>query len=128
MSELGVMQPTVITRVTNYMQDIISFIDCIIKNELAYVTSDGSVYFNLNSYTVLHKYGKLKPADVDGTEVDGSTLKKSPRDFALWKGQKYESEPSWEAPWGKRGRPGWHIECSAMARFFPQILLSKYSI
>ena len=119
MSRLGVQPPTLITRVTDYMPQIICFIEKILQQGLAYSVSDGSVYFDLNSYMKKYTYGKLRQniSSSDLKSDDVNKLKHSPNDFALWKGQKTEWEPSWETPWGSKGRPGWHIECSAMARF-----------
>ncbi|CAK9804730.1 Cysteine--tRNA ligase, cytoplasmic [Anthophora plagiata] len=124
MDSLNVLKPNVLTRVSEYVPEIIAFIQKIIENNLAY-ESNGSVYFDVTSFDKQdkHHYAKLVPEAYGDTsslqegEGDLSTSelseKRSPTDFALWKCSK-EGEPWWESPWGK-GRPGWHIECSVMA-------------
>ena len=122
---LNIRLPTVVTRVSEYVPEIVQFIQGIIKNGYAY-ESNGSVYFDVVKYsnTQGHQYAKLEPTNVDNLELlqegegklTGENVeqeKRNVRDFALWKKSK-EGEPSWESPWGP-GRPGWHIECSAMA-------------
>mmetsp|Transcript_49352 Transcript_49352/g.59797 ORF Transcript_49352/g.59797 Transcript_49352/m.59797 type:complete len:648 (-) Transcript_49352:88-2031(-) len=121
---LGVSPPDVLTRVTEYMPEIVTYIETIIKKGLAY-ESNGSVYFNVGEFsnTPGMNYCKLAPEQVNNAELlaegegkltqDFVSDKKSPRDFALWKKSKAK-EPSWDSPWGP-GRPGWHIECSVMA-------------
>lgn len=120
MSAIGIDPPDVITRVTEYVPDIIEYIAGIIKNGYAYV-SNGSVYFDVQAFTEKgkHHYPKIKPLAAksaeDNPELTDNTYaseKKNIGDFALWKCSK-PGEPSWDSPWGK-GRPGWHIECSAM--------------
>lgn len=124
MSELNVLKPTVITRVSEYVPEIIEFVEKIISNGYAYSTQDGSVYFDTVSFdhSKLHDYAKLQPwnkgqadliAEGEGSLNSNPSGKKSPNDFALWKASK-PGEPRWESPWGL-GRPGWHIECSVMA-------------
>jgi cysteinyl-tRNA synthetase len=126
MLSINVRRPTVITRVTEYVPEIIKFIEEIIKNGFAYV-SNGSVYFDTQKYheSENHIYAKLEPSamsDVERrTEGEGEWIKqnkveekKSKNDFALWK-KSAKGEPSWKSPFGEAGRPGWHIECSAMA-------------
>ncbi|KAG6796989.1 cysteine--tRNA ligase, cytoplasmic [Apis mellifera caucasica] len=124
MDSLNVLRPNVLTRVSEYIPEIIEFIKKIIENGIAY-ESNGSVYFDVSTFNKQdkHYYAKLVPEAYGDTlslqegEGDLSTLeiseKRSPIDFALWKCSK-EGEPWWESPWGK-GRPGWHIECSVMA-------------
>ncbi|CAL7945179.1 unnamed protein product [Xylocopa violacea] len=124
MDDLNVLRPNVLTRVSEYIPEIVAFIKKIIENGLAY-ESNGSVYFDVAMFDKQdkHYYAKLVPEAYGDTsslqegEGDLSTSeiseKKSPIDFALWKCSK-EGEPWWESPWGK-GRPGWHIECSVMA-------------
>jgi cysteinyl-tRNA synthetase len=101
-------------KVTEYMDDIIQFVEGLIKNGKAYET-EGDVYFDVRS---IPDYGKLSHKNIDdleqGVRIEVDARKKHPSDFALWKKAK-EGEPSWKSPWGD-GRPGWHIECSAMAR------------
>ncbi|KAF8771005.1 cysteine--tRNA ligase, cytoplasmic-like [Argiope bruennichi] len=126
MEALNVLQPDAITRVTEYIPEIISYVQKIIDNGLAY-ESNGSVYFDTIKFDQMpnHFYGKLVPeafGDLKKLQEGEGELsvsserlseKKSPSDFALWKSSK-PGEPSWDSPWGK-GRPGWHIECSVMA-------------
>jgi cysteinyl-tRNA synthetase len=124
MKKLEVEHPDVITRVSEYVDPVIKFIEKIIERGYAY-ESNGSVYFNTVAYKESdHVYGKLAPSKVGDLEKlkegegsrnakDHDTDKKNPYDFALWKKSK-ENEPKWDSPWGQ-GRPGWHIECSAMA-------------
>lgn len=98
--------------VSENIQNIINFVQGLIDNNHAYV-ANGSVYFDVRSYK---DYGKLSGRTLDDLvhEETETNEKKYPGDFALWKAYK-EGEPYWESPWGK-GRPGWHIECSAMAK------------
>ncbi|KAG1654827.1 hypothetical protein FOA52_009108 [Chlamydomonas sp. UWO 241] len=117
---LGCRNPDVLTRVSEYIPEIISYVEKIIANGMAY-ESNGSVYFDTRSFRGCgHTYGKLKPWAVGSallaaeSEANFETSeKRSPTDFALWKASK-PGEPFWASPWGA-GRPGWHIECSAMA-------------
>ncbi|XP_059144803.1 probable cysteine--tRNA ligase, mitochondrial [Physella acuta] len=108
MSSLNVLAPSMVTRVTEHIAPIINFIAAIEKKGLAYRVSDGSVYFDVNKYG---RYGVFSNQTDQGVEINSE--KHTSQDFALWKGSK-PGEPWWESPWGK-GRPGWHIECSAMA-------------
>ncbi len=112
MSQLGCLQPTAEPRVTDAIPSIIAFISELIDAGHAYVI-DGSVYFDIKSFK---PYGELSGRDLEdlkaGARVDIDERKRSPFDFALWKAS---SDVSWESPWGK-GRPGWHIECSVMAK------------
>lgn len=124
MDALNVLRPNVLTRVSEYVPEIIAFVEKIIENGLAY-ESNGSVYFDVATFDKQdkHYYAKLVPeaygdaSSLQEGEGDLSTSegseKRSPIDFALWKSSK-DGEPWWESPWGK-GRPGWHIECSVMA-------------
>lgn len=124
MARLNVLQPDVTTRVSEYIPEIIEFVDTIISNGYAYATSDGSVYFDTVKFDndPNHVYAKLQPwnkgdlsliNDGEGSLTTGQDSKKSSADFALWKASK-PGEPSWPSKWGE-GRPGWHIECSVMA-------------
>lgn len=101
-------------RATEHIDEIISFIQTLIGKGAAYV-SNGDVYFDIN---YAKDYGKLSKKNIEdlisGHRVDINDNKKNPSDFALWKNKK-EGEPFWQAPWGE-GRPGWHIECSVMAK------------
>ena len=109
---LGVRPATVHPRATENMDDIIRIISLLIEKGHAY-ESHGDVYYAARSFK---DYGKLSGKNVDdlesGARVDVSEIKRDPLDFALWKAAK-PGEPAWDSPWGK-GRPGWHIECSAM--------------
>ncbi|KAI5639527.1 tRNA synthetases class I (C) catalytic domain-containing protein [Phthorimaea operculella] len=107
MASLNIEKPMIITRVSDHISSIESFVKTLIDKEQAYVTSDGTVYFDTNKFPY---YGKLQKMQ-DTSESIGQE-KRNSMDFALWKGHKPD-EPYWEASWGK-GRPGWHIECSAM--------------
>lgn len=111
LNNLGVCEPDIKCRATDFIPKIIEFIGKLVDSKSAYTTTDGSVYFNVSQYP---NYGKLQNISTE-TESTQSTdnHKKSPADFALWKAAK-SNEPSWMTPWGP-GRPGWHIECSTMA-------------
>ncbi len=115
MRELDVDEPTVWLKATENIGNIISFIEDLISKGHAYPAPNGDVYFDVDSYPA---YGQLSGRDkedmLDGVRVENDESKKNPYDFALWKAAK-EGEIFWESPWGK-GRPGWHIECSAMNR------------
>ncbi|KAG5344542.1 SYCM protein, partial [Acromyrmex charruanus] len=112
MNKLNIHEPYLRCRVTDYIPQIIQFIEKLIAKGDGYVAPDGSVYFNTSKY---NKYGKLSTlVTVNDTVNDQNFVgKKSALDFALWKAAK-ENEPSWKSPWSY-GRPGWHIECSAIA-------------
>nr|XP_054517881.1 cysteine--tRNA ligase, cytoplasmic isoform X14 [Pan troglodytes] len=126
MEALNVLPPDVLTRVSEYVPEIVNFVQKIVDNGYGYV-SNGSVYFDTAKFasSEKHSYGKLVPEAVGDQKAlqegegdlsisaDRLSEKRSPNDFALWKASK-PGEPSWLCPWGK-GRPGWHIECSAMA-------------
>ncbi|MEA3501690.1 MAG: cysteine--tRNA ligase [Actinomycetota bacterium] len=111
---LGVREPTIEPWATHHIDEMLELIAQLIETDHAYAV-DGDVYFSVRSYP---EYGKLSRHDPDdlrsGARVEPDDRKRDPLDFALWKAAK-PGEPSWEAPWGA-GRPGWHIECSAMAR------------
>ncbi len=111
---LRVEDATVEPWATEHIDDMIDLIGTLIGKDHAYV-ADGDVYFSVRSF---QEYGKLSRHDPDdlraGSRVEPGENKRDPLDFALWKAAK-PGEPSWESPWGP-GRPGWHIECSAMAR------------
>ncbi|MCX5702495.1 MAG: cysteine--tRNA ligase [Candidatus Omnitrophica bacterium] len=113
MKSLGIMDPDVEPKATEYIDKMIEFIRNLINRGIAY-ESDGDVYFDIKK---AKNYGKLSNQSIDKMESGARVLagenKKDPLDFALWKSAK-EGEPSWDSPWGK-GRPGWHIECSVMS-------------
>lgn len=113
--DLGVLDPTYEPRATGHVPEMIDLIATLIERGHAYVGNPGNVYFDVTS---LPDYGSLTNQSVDDLHDDeeAATDKRGPHDFALWKAAKV-NEPetaSWETPWG-RGRPGWHLECSAMA-------------
>lgn len=101
-------------RATQYIPQIIQLTEKLIKNESAYIGQNGDVYFNVRRFK---DYGKLSHRNLDelraGARVEISENKHDPLDFVLWK-QAKPGEPKWDSPWGE-GRPGWHIECSAMS-------------
>ena len=111
--DLNIMRPDIAPTVTGHMDEIISLVATLIAKKHAYVAVNGDVMFDVSSYP---DYGKLSMQNLDmlqaGARVDVDDAKRSPLDFVLWKMAKPD-EPSWDSPWGK-GRPGWHIECSAM--------------
>ena len=110
---LNILRPDVEPRATHHIPEIIAMVEKLIANGHAYVAADGDVMFDVESFP---KYGALSRQNLDqlqaGARVEIKSVKKNPMDFVLWKMSK-ENEPSWESPWGN-GRPGWHIECSAM--------------
>ena len=110
---LNILRPDVEPRATHHIPEIIAMVEKLIANGHAYVAADGDVMFDVESFP---KYGALSRQNLAqlqaGARVEIKSVKKNPMDFVLWKMSK-ENEPSWESPWGK-GRPGWHIECSAM--------------
>jgi len=113
MAALGVQRADVEPRATDYIPRIIDTVKALVANGIGYEV-DGDVYFEVGKFK---GYGKLSRRNLDdlqaGARVEVDDRKKSPLDFALWKASK-PGEPSWDSPWGK-GRPGWHIECSAMS-------------
>lgn len=112
---LQVREATVHPKATENMDEIISIVKSLIDKGYAYAVQNGDVYFRTNKF---HEYGKLSHQPLEdleaGARITVGEVKENPMDFAVWKSAK-PGEPMWEAPWGK-GRPGWHIECSAMAR------------
>jgi cysteinyl-tRNA synthetase len=111
-SRLGLGRPDAEPLATETIPEIVNLIEALIERGHAY-ESGGDVYFSVPSY---ERYGELSnrdPEAIDQGEEDNS-LKRDPRDFALWKSQKPDEDTSWPSPWGD-GRPGWHIECSAMS-------------
>jgi len=113
MNLLGVTKADIEPKATEHIKDIINIVAALIEKGYAYEVG-GNVYFAVNTFP---EYGKLSKRDIEemtaGARVDVDERKQNPMDFALWK-QSKEGEPSWESPWGL-GRPGWHIECSAMS-------------
>jgi cysteinyl-tRNA synthetase len=113
MSDLGIGRPTAQPRATETIPEMISMVERLVERGHAYVV-DGDVYFSVRSFP---GYGKLSGHDIDelevGARVAADERKTDPLDFALWKSAK-PGEPHWSSPWGE-GRPGWHIECSAMS-------------
>ncbi len=111
---LGVMPPTYEPRATQYVESMIAMIHALVEKGLAYAASNGNVYYAVHKFT---GYGKLSGKSLTdlraGERVAIDSYKTDPLDFVLWKAAK-PNEPQWESPWG-RGRPGWHIECSAMS-------------
>jgi len=111
---LGLGRPDHEPLASEYMAPIVALIADLVEGGHAYAT-DGDVYFRVRS---LPGYGELSRRDVDqmdqGEGLEGSVRKEDPLDFALWKGEKAGEDTAWDSPWG-RGRPGWHVECSAMA-------------
>ncbi|CAE6436001.1 unnamed protein product [Rhizoctonia solani] len=128
MDRLGVQRPDTLTRVTEYVPEIVAYVEKIVSRGWAY-EAGGSVYFDVRAYDGVkgkdkdweHVYAKLQPHSKNNTALleegegalSSSESKRSPADFALWKRSK-PGEPEWPSPWGP-GRPGWHIECSVMA-------------
>lgn len=106
MHQLNIQAPYLFCRVTDYIPEIINFISTLVTKDFAYKSSDNSIYFDTSKYPA---YGKLRKPDENPTP----SYKRSHWDFALWKAAK-PNEPFWDSSWGP-GRPGWHIECSAMA-------------
>ena len=111
---LGVIHPNQEPRATRHMQEIIDMIQALVDKGLAYQASNGDVYYSVSKF---EPYGQLSGRQLDdlraGARVEVDEAKEDPLDFVLWKSAKPD-EPYWDSPWGK-GRPGWHIECSAMS-------------
>ena len=111
---LGIERATVNPKATEHIPEIIAMIEKLVAKGLAYACDNGDVYYNTQAFP---GYGKLCGQNLEdlesGARIDVDPNKKHPMDFALWKAQK-PGEPAWDSPWGK-GRPGWHIECSAMS-------------
>ncbi len=110
--ELNVKRATHYPKATEHIDDIIQFIGKLVEENFAYPSKNG-VYFSVSKFS---KYGKLSKKKIDdlqsGSRIQVDEQKRDPLDFALWKFS--DNEPAWDSPWGK-GRPGWHIECSAMS-------------
>ena len=111
---LGVKRPDIEPRATQHMDEILAMIQTLIDKGMAYPADNGDVYYQVKKFTDYGKLAKKKLDDLQsGSRVDVDQSKRDPMDFVLWKAAK-PGEPSWDSPWGK-GRPGWHIECSAMS-------------
>ena len=112
---MNIREATVHPKATENIDEIISIISSLVEKGYAYPVENGDVYFSPKKFK---EYGKLSHQPLEdleaGARINIGELKKEPMDFALWKGAK-PGEPAWDSPWGK-GRPGWHIECSAMVR------------
>ncbi len=112
---LGVMRPDIEPRATEHMDNIINMIQTLIDKGMAYQGDNGDVYYQVSQFK---DYGKLSKKNLEdlqsGSRVEVEQAKRDPADFVLWKMAK-PGEPFWESPWGQ-GRPGWHIECSAMSK------------
>jgi cysteinyl-tRNA synthetase len=117
MTDLNVAKPDIEPRATETIEAMIELIKQLENDGYAY-SSNGDVYFRVSKFK---KYGRLSKQSIDdlqsGARVEASDKKENPLDFALWKAVKNDNEISWDSPWGK-GRPGWHIECSAMSKKF----------
>lgn len=113
--QLNVLSPDQEPCATSHIDDIIAMVETLVEKGVAYPVANGDVYYRVRSFD---EYGKLSGKILDdlqaGARVEVGSQKEDPADFALWKGAK-DGEVFWESPWGK-GRPGWHIECSAMSK------------
>ncbi|MCL4120173.1 UNVERIFIED_CONTAM: hypothetical protein GTU68_040917 [Idotea baltica] len=112
--QLSVLRPTQEPKATEHIDSMLAMIQRLIEKNYAYVSSNGDVYYRVNRF---QGYGKLSGRKIEdllvGARIEKQEIKEDPLDFALWKSAK-PNEPSWNSPWGD-GRPGWHIECSAMS-------------
>ncbi len=113
MDALGNLRPDVAPRVTEHMPQIVALVERLLGRGFAYAPGNGDVYYAVRKFP---DYGRLSRRNLDdllaGARVEPGEAKRDPLDFALWKAAK-PGEPAWDSPWG-RGRPGWHVECSAM--------------
>ena len=111
---LGVIKPNKEPKATEFVPEIITMVQKLVDNGFAYPAANGDVYYEVNKFAT---YGRLSHKNLEdlqaGARVEVGDVKKNPMDFVLWKAAK-ANEPSWLSPWGN-GRPGWHIECSAMS-------------
>ncbi|MSP86816.1 MAG: cysteine--tRNA ligase [Methylotenera sp.] len=112
--QLGVIRPDIEPKATDFIEGMIGMISALVEKGFAYAADNGDVFYAVKNFD---GYGKLSGKSLEdlraGERVEVDTHKKDPMDFVLWKSVK-PNEPSWDSPWGK-GRPGWHIECSAMS-------------
>lgn len=115
-NRLGLGRPDAEPKAVETIGDMIDLIEALVERDAAYPAGEGDVYFRVAAFP---EYGKLSNRALEDMQqgeddADRAGIKESPQDFALWKGRKEGEDTSWSSPWG-RGRPGWHIECSAMA-------------
>ena len=111
---LSVLPPNVEPRATGHIAEIVAMIEDLVQKDCAYRADNGDVYFSVTSFPDYGKLSKKKMDELlDGARIEVGELKKDPRDFVLWKASPDEGV-GWDSPWGY-GRPGWHIECSAMS-------------
>lgn len=118
-AKLGVIRPDLEPKATEYVDNMVAMISALIEKGFAYVADNGDVFYSVNNFP---GYGKLSGKSLEdlraGERVEVDTFKRDPMDFVLWKAAK-PNEPSWDSPFGGpnygKGRPGWHIECSAMS-------------
>jgi cysteinyl-tRNA synthetase len=117
-ADLGLGSPDHLPKATESVPQIVKFISQLIDREYAYEIG-GDVYFRVGRYPEYGQLSRQRPDHVEGQDEEDvpNARKEDPRDFALWKANKAEEDTWWDSPWG-RGRPGWHIECSAMAEEF----------
>lgn len=119
MSALNVQPPSVVTRVTEHIPEVLEYVDKIMQQGYGYVSPSGDgVYFDTRAFSARHSYGKLGSSGAENVDAPTSTQtesgKRDVRDFALWKCDAAGSDHwNWPSRWGP-GRPGWHIECSTM--------------
>jgi cysteinyl-tRNA synthetase len=121
-AKLGVIHPDIEPKATEFVEGMITMISALIEKGYAYVATNGDVFYSVNNF---EGYGKLSGKSIEdlraGERVEVDTHKKDPMDFVLWKSVK-PNEPSWDSPFGGpnggKGRPGWHIECSAMSSHY----------
>ena len=113
---LNVMPPTYEPRATGHITQMVELMQKLIENGSAYAPGNGDVYLEVRKLTEYLTLSNQKLDDLQSSEDSDSTYKKDPKDFALWKAAK-KGDPSWPTPWGQ-GRPGWHLECSAMAHAY----------
>lgn len=113
-AKLGVIRPDIEPKATEFVEGMLSMIAALVEKGFAYPAANGDVFYAVNKF---EGYGKLSGKSLEdlraGERVEVDSFKRDPMDFVLWKAAK-PGEPSWDSPWGK-GRPGWHIECSAMS-------------
>ena len=113
---LGLGRPDAEPLASETIPEIVDLIEKLVARGAAYPTADGDVYFSVEAYPPYGELSGQRPDElIAGSRVEPGEGKRSPLDFALWKGNKPDEDTAWDSPWG-RGRPGWHIECSAMAR------------